>query len=264
MAGSLNGQVALVTGGGRGIGRAICQAFAAEGAAVAALSRSEAEVAETVRLVEAAGGTALGVPADVTDPAAVEHTVRAVEERLGPITVLVNNAGTAESGGPIWETDPEVWWRTVAINLRGTFLCSHFVMRGMVKRGRGRVINLDGGGSAYPQPRFTAYAGSKAAILRLTDTVAEEARMHGVSVFAIMPGLVQTRMGEIAKREVARARDVPWTPPERPAQLCVFLASGKADTLSGRCLSVRDNVADLVARAQEIQEQDLHQLRIRA
>lgn len=263
MASEMAGAVAFITGGGRGIGRAMAQALAAEGAAVAVAARSRDQVDATVKLVQDAGGRAFGTTLDVTDWEAVQRAVQETEAALGPITVLVNNAGTAEAGGPVWEADPKDWWDTVAVNLLGTFLCSRAVLPGMVARGRGRIINLNGGGSAYPQPGFTAYASAKAGILRFTDSLAEEAKEHGISVFAIMPGLVQTAMGEKAKAKVARARNAPWTPVERPAQVCLFLASGKADALSGRALGVGDDLPALVARAAEIQANDTHQLRMK-
>jgi len=125
----LRGQVAVVTGGGRGLGRAFAQALAAAGAAVAVLARSADELAETVAAVERAGGRAREFRADVTDAAVVRTAIAAVEQALGPVDLLVNNAGVAGPFGPFWETDPDTWWRAVDVNLRGQILCAHAVLR---------------------------------------------------------------------------------------------------------------------------------------
>ena len=115
----LSGQVALVTGGGRGLGQAYAQGLAAAGAAVAVTARSTEQLDESVRLIEAAGGRALAIPADVTDRAAVEHAVATTEQALGPISLLVNNAGIAGPWKVTWETDPDEWWNTLEVNARG-------------------------------------------------------------------------------------------------------------------------------------------------
>jgi NAD(P)-dependent dehydrogenase (short-subunit alcohol dehydrogenase family) len=267
------GQVAIVTGGGRGIGRAIAQAFAAAGASVTVTARSEDQLAETVALIDAAGGRALAVPADVTDQAAVERVVKKTEARFGPVDVLVNNAGTAMIG-PLWEADPQAWWRTVETNLRGTFLTIRAVLPSMVARRRGRIINLSGGGAETPAPEWSAYASSKAAILRLTDTLAAETADYGIQVFALGPGGVRTEMGEQAYAwAVATIRAGKYglkpehIPPARQPELagtaCVLIASGQADGLSGRHILAWQDLAYLVSRADEIRRQDLCALRVR-
>ena len=156
MANELVGQVALVTGGGRGIGRAIAQALATAGAAIAVTARSEDQLRETVALIERAGGRALALPADVTDRQAVEHLVADIERQLGPVDVLVNNAGIVGPLGPLWEADPEAWRRCLDVNLYGAFLCARAVLPGMVARRRGRIINMSTAIS-IPAPYYTAY-----------------------------------------------------------------------------------------------------------
>jgi NAD(P)-dependent dehydrogenase (short-subunit alcohol dehydrogenase family) len=148
--GDLTGQVAIVTGGGRGIGRAVAQALAQAGAAVTVASQSAVQLTETVRLIEGAGGRALAVVTDVTQPAAVTAMVETTETQLGPVDLLVNNAGITGPIGPLWDVDPEAWWEVVAVHLRGTFLCTRAVLAQMVARRQGRIINMVGGGPLAP------------------------------------------------------------------------------------------------------------------
>jgi short chain dehydrogenase len=145
MGGSLTDSVALVTGGGRGIGRAIALALAREGAAIAIAARSPEELGRTLAELHVIHGRAIAVRADVTDRAAVERTVADTEARLGPIDFLVNNAGSASTVGPIWEVDPDEWWREVEVNLRGPLLCARAVLPGMIARRRGRIVNMASG-----------------------------------------------------------------------------------------------------------------------
>ena len=265
----LDGQVAIVTGGGRGIGRAIAEALAEAGAAVAVLARSGDEVAETVGRIERAGGRAIAVVADVTDRPAVQEAVERTERDLGPVDLLVNNAAVATPVGPAWEVDPEAWWRTVEVNLRGPFLCARAVLPGMVQRSSGRIVNIVAVAAFNTAPFMSAYGGSKAALVSFTDDLAAETREHGITVFAIRPGLVQTRMQDelTASPYLQRRRGGPGpalVPPERAAEAVVFVATGKADALSGRFIDVtRDDVAELAARADEIVRGDLLAMRLR-
>jgi NAD(P)-dependent dehydrogenase (short-subunit alcohol dehydrogenase family) len=265
----LTGQVAIVTGGGRGIGRAIAQALAQAGAAVAVVARSEDELAETVDLIQHAGGRAIAVAADVTDRAAVDGAVARAERELGPIDLLVNNAAVATPVGPAWEVDPEAWWRTVEVNVRGPFLCSRAVLPGMIGRRRGRLVQVVAVAAYLTAPYMSAYAASKAALVRFTDTLAAETREHGISVFAVRPGLVQTRMQEelMASPYVQRRRDPQagtLVLAERAAEAIVQLAAGGADVLTGRFIDVtRDDVSDLVRRGEEIVSDDLLAMRLR-
>jgi NAD(P)-dependent dehydrogenase (short-subunit alcohol dehydrogenase family) len=144
MASLLVGEVALVTGGGRGIGRIIANALAREGAAVAVMARTASEIDATAAEIVDRGGTAAAVRGDVTDRATVEQIMVEVERRLGPLTLVVNNAGTCRVIGPLTETDPEQWWREVEIHVRGAALVSHYALRVMVPRRRGRIVNIYG------------------------------------------------------------------------------------------------------------------------
>ncbi len=140
----LVGEVVLVTGGGRGIGRIIAEALAAEGAAVAVLARSAAEIESVASDIENRGGTALPVVCDVTEPTRVADAIDAVNRRLGPLTLAVNNAGTCRAVGPLVEVDPNLWWREVETHVRGAALVSHFALRSMIQRHRGRIVNIYG------------------------------------------------------------------------------------------------------------------------
>jgi len=258
--------VALVTGGGRGIGRAIAERLSSDGMQVAVAARTRGEV-ESV--AEAIGAMAL--PLDVTDRKAVANAVDAVERQVGPIDLLINNAGIAEPGGPLWERDPDEWWRVFEVNVLGSFLLMHSVLRRMIERRRGRVINL-GSQSAYTpvdsSPTNSAYMGSKAALARITEAVAYDAKPHGVFVFAIRPGSVRTAMTEKMIADLGdAAADIPeevWTAPELAADLVAFIATGALDALSGRHIDARiDDWRSLQTQATQILENDLMALRLR-
>jgi NAD(P)-dependent dehydrogenase (short-subunit alcohol dehydrogenase family) len=275
--GNLAGQVALVTGGGRGIGRTIARSLAAAGAAVAVTARSTDQVIETADLIIEMGGRALALTADVTDGRAVEGAIADVERLLGPVDLLVNNAGITGPLGPLWEVDPEEWWRTMDINLRGIFLCARAVLPGMVARRHGRIINIASNAGVYRWPQVSAYSVSKAALVKLTENLAVETKNDGVAVFAVHPGIVTIGLTEQAmttklpedspagramgwiRQEVEAGRAVP---PERGAVLVVRLAAGQADALSGRYLTVHDDLDALIERAAEIRRDDLYMLRL--
>jgi NAD(P)-dependent dehydrogenase (short-subunit alcohol dehydrogenase family) len=272
----LTGQVALVTGGGRGLGRAFALALAAAGAQVAVTARTAAQLAETVQLIERAGGCALAIPGDVSVPDAVAHVVTTTEQQLGPVDVLVNNAGwhVPKSLGYDWEVDPEGWWHTFEINVRGPFLCARAVLPGMIQRQRGRIVNISSHAAFTPRPLLDALCTSKAALTQWTRCLAMGTQAHGIAVFAFAPGLVRTfgseylvtspevpkELADIFHGRFSREED---TPIERAVQMLLFLVSGRADALSGRFILVQDQEEDLVRRAEEIQREDLHILTLR-
>ena len=270
----LGGQVAIVTGAGRGIGRAMAQELAEAGAAVAVIARSEDQLAETVTLIAGTGGSAIALAADVTDQQAVERVVAETERQLGPVDLLVNNAGHGGQVGPLWEVEPNEWWRCVEVNLRGTFLCAKAVVPGMIARQRGRIIITSSLAGVGPWPYMSAYAISKAAVTRLGENLAAETKAHGISVFALHPGPVRTAMWEsLFLSEEAKSylpdmynhvsRGGSGVPPKRAAELVLFLASGQADALSGCFISVDDDVAGMVQRTEEVQRDELYTLRLR-
>ena len=250
---NLAGQVALVTGGGRGLGRAIALRLAAAGAHVAIVARSADQLAETVAQIHSAGGHAQAFVADVTDQQAVQEMALVVERTLGPISLLVSNAGIAGPAGPLWENDPIEWWRCVEINLRGTFLCCRAVAPGMVARRQGRIVNMVSDAGRLAIPYLSAYVVGKTSLIRLTEVLAQELQPHGVSVFAVIPGTVRTAFTEEALRSSDAQQWLPWfgeifaagldVPPELVAGLIHALAFGEADGLTGQVVSVTDDLA---------------------
>jgi 3-oxoacyl-[acyl-carrier protein] reductase len=243
--------VALVTGGGRGIGAGIARELADAGLRVAVSARSTDQVEEVAREV---GG--LAVAADVSKREDVDRLVAEVERELGPIDLLVANAGIAQASS--WDADPDEWWRVFEVNVLGVFLSAQAVIPGMLERGRGRIM-ITGSGAAYlPGSTSTAYSASKAAVCRLGETLA--AQLDGrIPVFLFSPGLVRTEMTVGTFPENA-----PWTPPELAPRLVRALASGEYDRLAGRYIHAEhDDVEDLLRRIDEIERDDLNAIRLR-
>jgi NAD(P)-dependent dehydrogenase (short-subunit alcohol dehydrogenase family) len=269
---TLQGQVALVTGGGRGIGATIARELASAGARVAVAARTRDQVEKVAREIH-------GVPleVDVTDRDDVEGMVIKTESELGPIDLLVANAGIGNQDGATWEMEPEDWWRIQEVNVLGVHLCCRAVIPDMLERFEtrpreqsthglggdtasgvaGRIV-ITGSGAAYlPGSSHTAYPTSKAAVCRYGETLANELRGR-IPVFFFSPGLVQTEMtGGFSDH-------APWTPPELAPRLVRVLASGRADALAGRYLHAEhDDIEDLISRADEIREHDLNAIRLR-
>jgi NAD(P)-dependent dehydrogenase (short-subunit alcohol dehydrogenase family) len=269
---NLTGQVAIVTGGGRGLGQAMAQALAAAGASVVVTARSEDQLAETVALIDKAGGRVVAIRADVTSWDSVERLAQEVERQFGSIDLLVNNAGIAGPLGPIWETDADEWWQVLDVNLRGCFLCARAVLPGMIRRQRGRIINVGSGASTVPIPYMSAYCTSKAALARFTECLIADAGAQGIAAFTLDPGTVRTAMAEYGIQSDAAKKWIPWfrtifdegrdVPPERSAQLVVLLASGRADNLSGSFVSVADDVEAMIRRQSQTDD-ELYRLRLR-
>ena len=247
----LEGQVALVTGGGRGVGSFIARELAAAGARVAVSGRTAEQVDATAREI---GG--LGVVADVTDRTAVEALVDEVESELGPIDLVVANAGRNLRERAAWEVDGDEWWNVFEVNVLGVYLTCRAAIPRMLARNSGRIV-ITGSGAAYlPHSGSTAYASSKAAVWRFGNVLAEQLEGR-IPVFVISPGLVKTEMTSAAPD------DAPWTPPELAPRLVRVLASGRADALAGRYLHAEhDDIEDLIHRADEIRERDLNAIRL--
>ena len=226
--------------------------------AVAARTRDQVE-----RVAQEIGGLAHEV--DVSDEASVGRMVEETERELGAVDVLVNNAGVAGPSGspPIWEDGGAgEWWRVFEVNVLGAFLCCRSVLRGMVARGGGRIVNVGSGGGYLPvtpgRVGDTAYGPSKAALQRFGEVLAGQLQQHGITVFTISPGLVRTALTD------GLGDDAAWTPPSLAPQLVRALASGRADQLTGRYIHAEhDDIEDLIARADEIVENDLNAIRLR-
>ncbi len=256
--------IALVTGGGRGIGQGIALRLAKDGMAVAVTARSEDQLAKTVEMTE---GKMIAVAADMADPVSVRTMIREVESQLGPVDLLVNNAGTGGPFGPIWEADAEEWWRCLEVNVRGPFICSREILSGMIARKSGRIVNIASGAGCQAFADMSAYVASKTALIRLSEQIAVEAGPYGVYCFAVRPGIVRTKLLEDAlpKMPVLQGmldagREVST---DVVADLVALLASGKADVLSGRVLSVYDDQNDIIRRAAEVVKDELYLLRAR-
>lgn len=260
---NLAGQVAIVTGGGRGFGREIARALAKEGVRVAVIARTAGQLAETVSLIQNDGGQALAITADVTDSSAVLAMVEQVERELDPVDLLVNNAGRLTVIAPVWEADPAEWWRDVEVNLRGTFLCCHAVLKRMTQRRRGRIINFTSAAMA----KVTAYDCSKVAVTRFTDILARETGEYGIGVFAISVGPTHTEMMDYMLESEAGRKWLPdlakwlegqWQPIEWAGALVTVLASGKLDALTGRLISPEDNMDEMLHCIEEIKKDELY------
>ncbi len=260
------GRVVLVTGASRGIGRAIARSFAGEGAGIALVSTQAAGLKKVADEIAAAGGRALPLAGDVSSEADVRRVVSQAEGTLGPIDVLVNNAGIAGPTAPITEVSLSDWERVLAVNLTGVFLCMREVLKGMIARRSSATRQQDGFGSSIinigslagkiSYPQRTPYASAKWALIGLTLSVAEEVGPHGIRVNCICPGPVSSELlGEvIAARaralgmpeEEVRQRYVGITMLKRMvAAAALFLASDAAASVTGQALDVTGGFATM-------------------
>jgi len=238
----LSGQVAVVTGGTRGIGVAIVDALARAGARVSSWSREPPP-----------GTPGLAIACDVTDPAAVAAAVARVEAELGPVDLLVNNAGLAGAWGRFEDVPEATWWRDFEVNLLGAALPTRALLPGMVRRGHGRVATMSSGMANVPNRWCSAYASSKAAVVVLMERIATELDGTGVRAFSLAPGLVRTEMsGSAGFLEFSGYEDLPddeWQTAGQSAELVLRIAAGDADPLNGRFLHVKDDLDELLAEA---------------
>jgi NAD(P)-dependent dehydrogenase (short-subunit alcohol dehydrogenase family) len=253
----LAGHVAIVTGGGRGFGKAIAQRFAEKGASVAVTARTLKQVEETAKEIQSSGCKAVAIPGDVANREDVERVVRITDDSLGPVSLLVSNAGISGPFGPIWHVDPDAWWDAQMVHVRGMLLFSRAVLPGMMQRKAGRIIVVSALASQRIEKNFSAYAVSKATQVRFVEHLALEVREFGIAVFAIEPGTVHTDLAESAinNPDVRRWRPgmaealsemkKQFDPREglaKCADFCLRLASGECDILSGQYIDVREDL----------------------
>jgi NAD(P)-dependent dehydrogenase (short-subunit alcohol dehydrogenase family) len=245
---------------------------------VGVIARTFGELEETVSLIAERGGIATAARADVTVEEEVAVALDTIRRSLGPIDVLVNNAGVNGPIGAFAKVDRREWWRTIEVNLGGAVCCARLVLDEMLARRRGRIINVSSVAGTYRWPTVSAYAVSKGALVKFSENLAAEVRRNGLSVFSFHPGLLpiglarvglegtappgspQARIAEWARQQRAEGR---FAEPARAAAQVVALASGCADSLSGRHLTVDDDIDALLDRLDDVLRFDLHTLRLR-
>lgn len=267
----LDGRAALITGGGRGIGQAIARAYAAEGAKLALAARTDAELQETAANIrEQYNADVITVLTDVTDRAQVENAVAQTLNRYGVIDVMVNNAGNTGQIGPLWTLDPDRWANTISVHVLGTYYGCRAAIPPMLERGSGRIVNMSGVGG----PNDTSYDAAKTAIVNLTENLSVELAGAGITVNAISPGSIHTRMWEEVRDMAYEAGDMEMYEKgvqvtsgggasiERAAQLAVMLGSDECGALSGRLIRANlDAFEDIPANIDAIMESDAYLLR---
>lgn len=249
----LDGRVAIVTGGGWGIGRAISLAMGAAGARVAVADVNVPRGEEAATLIRAAGGDAIFIPCDVADAEQVQAMVAQTVDHFGGLDVLVNNAGIPGEGAPAHEVDIASWDRVISVNLRGPFVCAKFAIPHLIKSGRGAIVNIASTFGMIGAHGAPAYGASKGGVITLTKQLAVDYGPHGLRVNAICPGYIDTDMDDrrtrmtaeaaaanLAAREAAAALQPLGRQgdPSEIAQVAVFLASDGASFMTGAIVPV--------------------------
>ncbi len=234
----LRDRVAIVTGGGRGIGREIALLFAGEGAKVTVSARSHDQIAEVVEEIASSGGEAIGIGADVSVEDDVRKMVDETIDRFGRIDILVNNAGILEPS-PVAAADSALWRRVIEVNLIGTFYCSKAVTPALIERGWGRIINMSSRSGKIGRPSLTAYCASKHGIIGFTKALAEELAPFNITVNAICPGFVETDMVPETVREQVGDKIIK---PSQIAELALYLSGESASSINGEAINIFGSV----------------------
>ena len=273
----LSGRNALITGASRGFGRAVAENFIAEGASVVLCARIFEDLKQAARELLAAAGPSqqvITVKADLSKIDDIQNLVHTAVNSLSHIDILVNNAGVYGPKGPIEEADWQEWVHAIEINLLGAVFTCRSLLPHMKGNGYGKIINLSGGGATAPLPRISAYAASKAAVVRFTETLAEECRGTGIDVNAVAPGALNTRLldevleagpekvGPVFYKKSLQQQQTGGTPLSRGAELCAFLASAESNGITGKLLSaVWDPWETLPRYREELNSGDIYTLR---
>jgi NAD(P)-dependent dehydrogenase (short-subunit alcohol dehydrogenase family) len=271
---SLKGRVAIVTGGSQGLGLAIAEALSRENAELLLGAREPCALEAAHAKLQAGGAVAHWQVLDVADPASVEAFVTKARSLWGRLDILVNNAGIYGPKGPVEDLDWPAWEQTLRINLFGTVLMCRACLPLLLKSPRAKIINLSGGGATAPLPRLSAYATSKAAVVRFTETLAEEVKGRNLDVNAVAPGALNTRLldevieagpakvGEDFYRRALHQKTEGGTPLVAGAELCAWLASPQSDGITGRLISaVWDSWRSLPEHREALQASDIYTLR---
>ncbi len=267
----------VITGASQGLGKAIAEACVAEGAHVVLCARDGQLLHQTrVELIARAAPEQqiLAQCADVSNPGDVHRLFELASQKLPRLDGLVNNAGVYGPKGALEEIDLQAWWRSIEINLFGVALTCSEALPLFRRQGYGKIVNLSGGGATAPLPRISAYAASKAAVVRLTETLAEETRGTGIDINAIAPGALNTRLldevlsegpdrvGAGFHERARKQKEQGGVPLEKGADLCVFLLSAASDGITGRLISaVWDPWQDLPSHLEELRRNDVYTLR---
>jgi NAD(P)-dependent dehydrogenase (short-subunit alcohol dehydrogenase family) len=273
----LEGRAALITGASRGLGLAIAQAYVEAGADVLMCARDGVVLARAAAEVAAAaspGQRVLSLPADVASPGDARMAADFALESFPRLHILVNNAGVYGPLGPVEETDWDAWARAVEINLMGSVRMCRAVLPHFKKHRYGKIVQLSGGGATAPLPRISAYAASKAAVVRFAETLAEEVRDYGIDVNAMAPGALNTRLldevldagpevvGEAFYRRAVEQKERGGAPMGRGTALAVFLGSAGSDGITGKLLSAMwDPWESLPSRLEALRRTDVYTLR---
>lgn len=273
----LSGRGAVITGASQGLGRAIAEHFVRAGASVLLTARDEKLLNAVQKQLRSTAGPSqrvLALRGDISDRASCDEIVAYANRELADLSILVNNAGIYGPKGPLEEVDWDEWVRAVEINLFGTVYMCRVVIPIFKARRYGKIINLSGGGATAPLPRISAYAASKAAVVRMTDTLAEELKDWNIDVNSIAPGALNTRLldevlaagpeqvGKAFHERSLKQRNEGGAPLEKGAELAVFLASRESDGITGRLISaVWDDWRNLPARREQLAGSDVYTLR---